>query len=74
MIRSFLVVLLAAGAGTAIWVGCAEPQERSAAVPVAFTMKSVSTANATLSSPADGRVQFRVEHELIRGITPDMLM
>jgi len=37
-------------------------------------MKAVSTATTHLSALPDGRVQFRVEHDLIRGVTPEMLM
>jgi hypothetical protein len=71
--RSCLIVVLA-GTGIFILVACAEPPERGPEVPVAFTMKDVSTANTTVSSLPDGRVQIRVEHDLIRGVTPEMLM
>lgn len=71
--RSCLIVVLA-GTGMFILVACAEPPERGPEVPVAFTMKDVSTANTTVSSLPDGRVQIRIEHDLIRGVTPEMLM
>jgi hypothetical protein len=57
-----------------IFIGCNESPERSSAVPVAFTMKAASTAHTSLSSLPDGRVRFRIEHDLIRGVTPEMLM
>jgi hypothetical protein len=73
VMRSCLIVLLA-GAGMVVLVACAEPPERGPEVPVAFTMKDVSTATTTVSPLPDGRVQIRVEHDLIRSVTPDMLM
>ena len=71
--RSCLIVVLT-GTGMFMLVACAEPPERGPEVPVAFTMKDVSTANTIVSSLPDGRIQIRIEHDLIRGVTPEMLM
>jgi hypothetical protein len=37
-------------------------------------MKEVSSAETALEDLPDGRVEARIEHELIRGVTPEMLV
>ncbi len=57
-----------------LMLACTAPPERPPEVPVAFDMKATSSATTSISELPDGRVQIRVEHDLLRGVTPEMLM
>jgi len=42
--------------------------------PVDWTMKPLSSARTEENVFADGHVELRIEHELLRGVTPQMLV
>ncbi len=42
--------------------------------PVPWTMRNVSTAMTDLRILVDGRLQLRVRHDVLRGVTPKMLV
>ena len=48
--------------------------EVPAPLKVTWTMKDLSSARSETEELPDGRFEMRVEHELIRGVTPDMLV
>jgi hypothetical protein len=43
-------------------------------LPITWEMKDVSSARTSSEQQADGRMRYRIEHELIRGVTPEMLV
>lgn len=43
-------------------------------LPITWTMKDLSTAETSVQELPDGRIEFRIDHELIRGVTPAMLV
>lgn len=42
--------------------------------PVPWTMKPLSSARTRESTLPDGRIELRIEHDLLRGVTPQMLV
>ncbi len=45
-----------------------------APLKVPWTMKSVDTAETTVSRLPDGRTQYAIKHDLLRGVTPRMIV
>jgi hypothetical protein len=43
-------------------------------LPITWEMKDVSTARTSFEELPDGRIELRIDHELIRGVTPAMLV
>jgi hypothetical protein len=43
-------------------------------LPITWEMKDLSSAKTSSEQLADGRMRYRIEHELIRGVTPEMLV
>jgi DAPG hydrolase PhiG domain len=43
-------------------------------LPIKWKMKDVSSAKTSLELLDDGRMEARIDHELIRGVTPEMLV
>jgi DAPG hydrolase PhiG domain len=43
-------------------------------LPITWKMKDVSSARTSSEQLPDGRTAYRIEHELIRGVTPEMLV
>jgi DAPG hydrolase-like protein len=42
-------------------------------LPITWEMKEVSTAETAVEELPGGRVEYRIEHELLRDVTPEML-
>jgi DAPG hydrolase PhiG domain len=43
-------------------------------LPITWEMKDLSSAQTSSERLPDGRVRYRIEHELLRGVTPEMLV
>ena len=43
-------------------------------LPIDWQMKDVSTAETHFGDLDDGRLELRIKHDLIRGVTPIMLV
>jgi hypothetical protein len=43
-------------------------------LPITWEMKDVASARTSSEQLPDGRMVYRIEHELIRGVTPEMLV
>jgi DAPG hydrolase PhiG domain len=43
-------------------------------LPITWEMKELSSADAGSEQLTDGRMRYRIEHDLIRGVTPEMLV
>jgi hypothetical protein len=43
-------------------------------LPIMWKMKDLSTAKTSFEELPDGRIELRIDHELIRGVTPAMLV
>ena len=48
--------------------------EVPAPLPITWQMKDVSSARSSVEELPDGRIEARIDHELIRGVTPEMLV
>src|SRR5712691_1462629 len=69
-------VLVAAGlAAFGVFpAGCAPKWSLLPPRPVTWVMKPLSSARTAEAVLPDGQVQLRIEHELLRGVTPPMLV
>src|SRR5712691_823036 len=54
--------------------GCASPWQLLPPRPVDWKMKPLSSARIERRNLPDGRVALRIEHELLRGVSPQMLV
>jgi hypothetical protein len=43
-------------------------------LPITWEMKDVSSAKTSSEQLGDGRMRYRIEHELLRAVTPEMLV
>ena len=71
----WLVGLLALGAlPVGLWVSRRSTWSLLPRRPVDWTMKPLSSAKTLETALPDGRVQLRIEHDVLRGVTTDMLV
>lgn len=69
---SVFVVFPAGCTAEGSWFG--SPVQLPAPRPVPWTMKALSTAKTELRTLADGRLYLHIRHQILRGVTPRMLV